>query len=217
VIEAGTRNDTTGLVLSSGGLGSIGVFDGFGNVVIYNGVGSSPINITTGSNGGNVSFDGFTHNANINGSGSKNDVLLIEEGDGGSSIGCGGGVNNVQVVFSHHATIHDGGGINNIVINSDFDNTGGYGAVAVGSTVTSGNGEIIQRGDTSHDYISVQVGGGTNNIVAFAGNIDVKAGGGYDTLYVQGTGTVGAKSFSSQYVDVLSYKGIDSVVLAEAV
>jgi hypothetical protein len=214
IIEAGTRGDP-GLIASFGP-GAVQVSDESGNYVIFNGVSNNPIKATTGSNGGEVHFNGNLHNADINGSGGDDDIVVTDEGAGGTEVHCGGGRNTVQIVFSHHATVHDGGGRNDIYINTDFKttDTGGYGATSAGGIVTSGNGETVKLGDTAADYISVQVGGGINTIAVYAGNLDVKAGGGFDTLLVQGyTGsTIPPKTFMTDFVDILSDKGIDQVL-----
>jgi len=211
VIEAGTRNDS-GFIMATGGAGSIAVMDGNGNVEIFNGVSSKPITIQGGSKGTNASFDGLTHVAQVNlggKAGTTDNIVVLDEGNGGSTVQCNAGTANVSVPFSHNIKIVDGGGTNNIFLNSDFF----VDTVVAGNTVTQTDwNESVVVGDTTQDLSTVQVGGGNNFIADYAGNLKLQAGSGYNVLAIQGeSGTVTnpPKTFSTQYVDVISQTGVD--------
>jgi len=223
VVEAGTRNDTGGIIANTGS-GNIAVIDQFGDEVIYGNVNlAKPVNVTLGGKGGTVLFDGDLHTAKLQGGGGPNNVTLIDEGAGGSSIQLGGGTNNVSVPFSHHLLINDGGGVNNINVNTDF-NQNLNGATTDGMTATAGNQNqnspgtesVNVNGNQTADLITVQVGGGGNTITDYAGNLKITAGSGFDTLFVQSDGPQVVinnppSNYQTDWVDVIKETGINQI------
>src|SRR5205085_11516931 len=104
----------------------------------------------------------------------------------GSDVQLGGGDNYVAVPFSHHASIHDGGGNNNISLNTTFSDGLASTNASSASDGKHDNHVVNHTGNTSADLLTVQVGGGRNQIVDYAGNLSIKAGGGFDILALQG-------------------------------
>ncbi len=172
---AALASNGTLTVKTASALGNIQVIEDHGSVMVLNlqtnqeadFTGVTAITINGNSGNDTIFYQGNTIGANVNGNSGADSLTILDLGNA-SSVADGGADNDeINLVYSHNATLLGGSGDDVIAINT---------AAGAGYTVY----------DYTQSDTIVDAGSGNDTIVTYAGNSTINGGSGNDTLLFYG-------------------------------